>query len=526
MQTLQWIEKRPAQLRWLGFAGFLAAGMLTFFAIGCGSSAAGSGSTTTTTTTTTTTSGPPAPPTVSGTQNVIRGVDVSWMTQLQTLGYSWEDETGVQQNALQILKNHGVTAVRIRTFVNPTITATALNVGDTDQTGSIALAQTASQMGFQVMIDFHYSDTWADPGHQATPAAWANDSYAEMESDLYNYTYNFMTALLAAGVTPAWVQVGNEIDPGMLLPTGSTSNAAQLAGLINQGYQAVKKVSPASKVIIHHSGLSSLSNLEWFYDLLTANGASFDILGFSYYDGPGTLTTSAANLATMAARYNKPVMICEIGDTVTDVMGSEYDLKSALEALAAVPNQAGLGVFYWEPEAPNDATTSSYAMGAVTETTGKLLQFTGVMDQYLFTGGTSGNQVINPRFASGLNGWQYTASASGVVATQAGGNGTELVITSTAAHTANVTQDEVSLPDGNYTLTAWVESSGGQSSATLNVLPVGGTTMSVNLPTASTWTQVQISNVPITEGEATIRLSVNGNAGNWVRIESVSFTAN
>ena len=335
-----------------------------------------------------------------------------------------------------------------------------------------------------------------------------------------------MTALAAAGVTPTWVQVGNEIDEGMMLPIGSTSNWSQLAGLINQGYQAVKAVSPTTKVIIHHSGLSTLSNLEWFYDNLASNGAQYDILGFSYYDGPDTLSAATANLATMAARYNKPVMICEIGHTATDVLGSEYDVRSAMEALAAVPNGNGLGLFYWEPEAPDDSTTSNYTMGAVNESSSGQLQFTGTIDQFLFTGGSSGNQILNPQFSSGLNGWQMTMSAAGVVSTQTGGNGTMMVIGSSAAHTATVTQDAVSLPDGTYTVTAMVESSGGQNSATLSVAPVNGTTQTVNLPTASTWTQVQIANVSVTAGEATLTFNVKGNAGNWVRVESINFAVN
>jgi arabinogalactan endo-1,4-beta-galactosidase len=101
-----------------------------------------------------------------------------------------------------------------------------------------------------------------------------------------------------------------------------------------------------------------------------------------------------------------------------------------------------------------------------------------------------------------------------------------LVIGSSVVHTATVTQDTVSLPNGIYTLTAMVECSGGQTSAKLSVAPVNGTTQTVNLPTASTWTQVQIANVSVTAGEATLTITVNGNAGNWLRVESVSFTAN
>jgi arabinogalactan endo-1,4-beta-galactosidase len=239
------------------------------------------------------------------------------------------------------------------------------------------------------MIDFHYSDTWADPGHQTIPAAWANDSYAQLQTDVYNYTYNFMTALVAAGVTPDYVQVGNEINTGMLWPIGSVGSTTvngndftQVTGLINQGYAAVKAVSPTSQVVIHIAGISNLSDFEWFFDGLTAKGANFDVIGASYYDGPSNITTVAANLNTLAARYSKPVMICEIGYSYSDPSTTYTDIQGAIQAMNAVPSNMGLGVIYWEPEAPDDSATANYTMGAVTEGTGKVLQFTTAINAF------------------------------------------------------------------------------------------------------------------------------------------------
>jgi arabinogalactan endo-1,4-beta-galactosidase len=370
----------------------------------------------------------------------VRGADISWSTQLQTLGYSWEDQNQVSRSALQILKNHGVNLIRIRTFVNPTISPGSLGVGNMNQAGSIALAQAASAMGFQIMIDFHYSDTWADPGHQTIPAAWSSYNYAEMETAVYNYTYNFMKALAAAGVYPQYVQVGNEISNGMLWPIGeATVNPSQLAGLINNGYKAVKAVSSSTKVVIHAANLSNLSDIEWILDLIKSYGGTWDVSGFSYYDGPGTLSTITSNLATLASRYGKPVMICEIGHTESDYMGSADDVKTAIEAVQSVPGSMGLGVIYWEPDAPDDATTSNYSMGAVSEPSSKLLQFTPTIDQFLFTGSASGSDLT------------------------------------------------------------------------------------VNLPVASSWTEVQISNISISEGEAYVGFTVNAKAGNWVNVEKVQF---
>lgn len=327
-------------------------------------------------------SSPPATATVVG-------ADVGWLTQLQSMGYTWTDPTGVSGSALQILKDHGVNTIRIRTFVNPTITSGVLGVGDNDQAGSIALAKQANSMGFKIVIDFHYSDTWADPGHQYTPAAWASDSYAQLQTDVYNYTHGFMTALAAEGIYPQYVQVGNEINSGMLWPVGAVgattvngNNFTQITGLINSGYNAVKAVNSSTQVVIHIAGISNLSDFEWFFDGLAASGANFDVIGASYYDGPGNITTVAVNLQTLAARYNKPVMISEIGYLYSDPTDAYTDVQGAIQAMNAVPNNMGLGVIYWEPEAPDDDATANYTMGAVTKGTGNVLQFTTAINAF------------------------------------------------------------------------------------------------------------------------------------------------
>ena len=451
------------------------------------------------------------------------GVDISWLTQLQTLGYSYVDQAKVQTNALTILKNHGVNAVRIRTFVNPTISSTSLGVGDCDQAGSIALAKTANSMGFKIMIDFHYSDTWADAGTQTTPSAWSSYTYSELKTAVYDYTYSFMAALAADGIYPIWVQVGNEINSGMLWPIGKYTNPSQLAGLINSGYSAVKAVSSSSLVVVHLATLSNLADFEWFFDLIKSYGAEWDVIGASYYDGPSALSTITTNMNTLVSRYSKPIMICEIGHTYSDYMGAAYDVKSAIEAVKAVSNSQGLGVFYWVPEAPDDSTTSSYSLGAVSES-GKVLQFTPAIDQYLFTGTTTGNQIINPSFSSGTNGWQITTNVTGSVYSTSGGTGTMLRFYDTAAYNSTLWQDVTALPSGTYTMTAYVESSGGETSAIMFAYPTGGSETTVAIPTASTWTKITLTGISITEAEAWVGFTVNAKAGEWVNIESVSFT--
>ncbi len=456
-----------------------------------------------------------------------KGADVGWLTQLESLGYSYVDETNTQMSALQILKNHGVNTIRIRTNVNPTITAGVLGIGDDNQAGSIALAKLANSMGFQIMIDFQYSDTWADPGHQTIPAAWSGESYSQLQTTVYSYTYNFMKALAADGIYPQWVQVGNEINSGLLWPVGEYTNFSQLAGLVNEGYWAVKNVSNSTQVVVHLANLSNLSDFEWFFDTLKANGGLYDVIGASYYDGPGTLSTITYNLNTLAARYNKPVMICEIGYAENDWNGANDDVKTALQAVAAVPNGRGLGVIYWEPEAPDNATTDNYGLGAASVVSGETLKFTSAIDQFLFQIGSS-NQVINPDFVYGLNGWQINPVTGGYSSTytQPGGTGKELSFWSKSAYDTTVWQTATGLPNGTYTLNAVIENGGGQTSATMFAYPTNGSETTVNLPVSSGWTTVTISNISVTDGAVYLGFSVNANAGNWTNVESVSLTEN
>lgn len=141
----------------------------------------------------------------------------------------------------------------------------------------------AKNMGMRIMIDFHYSDTWADPGKQTKPAAWANHSFVELQNDVYKHTYDVLTALKSVGVTPEWVQVGNEIPGGMLWPEGSTSNWGQLALLLNKGYEATKAVNKDIKVIVHVDKGNDNARFRWFFDKAKANNVKYDVIGLSYY---------------------------------------------------------------------------------------------------------------------------------------------------------------------------------------------------------------------------------------------------
>lgn len=291
-----------------------------------------------------------------------RGADVSWLTQMEAEGRKFYTPGKVRQEmeCMQLLRDHcGVNSIRLRVWVNP-------KEGWNSIRDVVVKARRAERLGLRTMIDFHFSDTWADPGHQEMPEAWKALSFDDLNKALSNHVIATLTALKEAGVTPEWVQVGNETTPGMMLPAGSVENPDKLTRLFNTGYDAVKTVFPKAKVIIH----LDKGNDPWIYnrmfDLLAANGGKYDMIGMSLYPywsatqgGSGSWQKVAddciANIQRLKQKYNKPVMICEIG--------MPYDQGEACKQLITKMMSAPVeGIFYWEPEAPN-GYNGGYNMG-------------------------------------------------------------------------------------------------------------------------------------------------------------------
>ncbi|HEY5592485.1 MAG TPA: arabinogalactan endo-1,4-beta-galactosidase [Paludibacter sp.] len=284
-----------------------------------------------------------------------KGGDISWLPQMEAGGYKFYNDQGVEEDCFKILKDHGMNTIRLRTWVNPSDDKAS---GHCSKDETVAMAVRAKNQGMRVMIDFHYSDTWADPGKQVKPKAWEGLNFAQLQKALYDYTFDVMTALKTAGVSPEWVQVGNEIPSGMIYPEGSTNNWPQLAQLINKGYDAIKAVSPKSKVILHVDQGNNNARFRWWFDAAKANGAKYDVIGLSYYpywlDGNPDYTLSITdlgnNLKDMASRYGKEVMVVEVGGEDTKVQNT-YDMLIAVQKkVKEVPDNKGLGVIYWEPE--------------------------------------------------------------------------------------------------------------------------------------------------------------------------------
>jgi len=294
-----------------------------------------------------------------------KGADVGWLPQMEATGYKFYDTDGTPKDCLQLLKDRGMNTIRLRVFVNPSNDKAS---GHCSPAETVVMAVRAKKMGMRIMIDFHYSDTWADPGHQAKPAAWANHTFAELQNDVYKHTFDVLTALKSAGVTPEWVQVGNEIPGGMLWPEGKSSNFSQLAQLLNKGYEATKAVNSNIKVIVHVDEGNNNGKFRWFFDNAKANNVKFDVIGLSYYpywiksDYTATILDLENNLKDMVTRYGKEVMVVEVGGDYTLVQNTKDMLTAVIKAVKAVPNNKGLGVIYWEPQ--GEKSWSGYQLNA------------------------------------------------------------------------------------------------------------------------------------------------------------------
>lgn len=294
-----------------------------------------------------------------------KGADVGWLPQMEATGYKFYDVDGSEKDCLQLLKDRGINTIRLRVWVNPSNDKAS---GHCSPAETVVMAVRAQKMGMRIMIDFHYSDTWADPGKQAKPAAWANHSFADLQNDVYKHTFDVLTALKTQGVTPEWVQIGNEIPGGMLWPEGSTSNFSQLAQLLNKGYEATKAVDSTIKVIVHLDEGNNNARFRWFFDNAKTNNVKYDVIGLSYYpfwiksDYTTTIADLENNLKDMVLRYGKEVMVVEVGGDYALVENTKSMLDAVIKAVKSVPNNKGLGVIYWEPQ--GEKSWSGYQLSA------------------------------------------------------------------------------------------------------------------------------------------------------------------
>jgi arabinogalactan endo-1,4-beta-galactosidase len=294
----------------------------------------------------------------------LRGADISSLAKSEDYGgtYMWSD--GWREDAIWILAKSGVDCVRLKVWVDP---ADGYNTKDR----VVAIGKRAKDAGMDLLVDFHYSDTWADPGKQYKPAAWEGLDLAGLEEAVYDHTAEVLGALRDAGASPGHVQVGNEINGGMLWPEGRYDRWPQLARLLTAGAHAVRDTAPGAEVILHLAEGGDNGAFRWFFDNAESHGVPYDAIGASYYPyWHGSLTALQSNLDDMARRYGKPLYVLETaypfgtedkdgeGNLVSEsepvpgypanYQGQSDMLWDIAEVVKAVPNGLGRGVFWWE----------------------------------------------------------------------------------------------------------------------------------------------------------------------------------
>ncbi|HTY12477.1 MAG TPA: glycosyl hydrolase 53 family protein [Bacteroidota bacterium] len=287
------------------------------------------------------------------------GADIGWLSQMEASHVVFKDNAGVQKNCMEVLKEKGINALRFRVWVNPS----PAYCGKEDVA---YMAHRADSMGFKVMLDFHMSDTWADPGHQTKPAAWAHDSVSQLLADIYNHVRDVLDTLKSLGVTPAWVQIGNETNDGMLWPDGQVSKGhiENFAAMIQSGYNAVKSVDSSIQVIVHLANGHDDGSFRQMFDNLKFFGTHWDIIGMSVYPYWANLpwaeddSLALITMNDMIARYSTKVMVVEAGYLYNQAVPANAYL---LDLIAKTKSAGGLGVFYWEPESYN---WQGYQLGA------------------------------------------------------------------------------------------------------------------------------------------------------------------
>lgn len=312
----------------------------------------------------------------------VKGMDLSTLLELERCGAKYYDN-GEERDLLAIMKSYDVDTIRIRLWNDPwSETGESYGAGENDLKTSLEIAKRVTTAGFGVLLNFHYSDFWADPGKQIKPKAWADYGVKELEQAVYDYTLESMRTFLDAGVNITMVQVGNELSNGLLWPEGKVPNYDNIATFVNAGIRAVRKADAAIPVMIHlDNGGNNALYREWF-DNFTKRGEDFEIIGLSYYPfWHGSLQMLNDNMNDIAERYGKDLVIAEVsmGYTMEDYKNYEklsdeerkgyatrpalvekieypmtkqgqYDfMEDFLNRISHIKGGKGKGFFYWEP---------------------------------------------------------------------------------------------------------------------------------------------------------------------------------
>ncbi|MFX3650530.1 MAG: glycosyl hydrolase 53 family protein [Paenibacillus sp.] len=311
-------------------------------------------------------------------EDYVRGVDISTLTAIEDKGGKYVDSNGTERDLLDILKDRGVNYVRLRLWNDPQKSG-----GYNDKEDVIRLAKRVKEKGMKILLDFHYSDEWAHPGQQLRPKAWEGLSFEELKQEVYNYTVEVVGDMKAEGAMPDMVQIGNEINSGLLNGLSSDVNFNENVALLKSGIDAVRAVegevtnnADKVKIMIHLAEGGKADTFDWYFSELQKRELKYDIIGLSYYPfWHGTFADVQKTMNEVSNKFEKDVIIAETsypfsyknGDAHGNIIGSDealhvggadfpatvqgqYDaIAGIMDMIANVPNNHGAGFFYWEP---------------------------------------------------------------------------------------------------------------------------------------------------------------------------------
>ncbi|HCI8580744.1 TPA: arabinogalactan endo-beta-1,4-galactanase [Enterobacter cloacae] len=312
----------------------------------------------------------------------IKGADISTLLEAEQHGAKFYNQNGQQQDAIAILKANGVNYVRLRLWVDPQdASGKTYGGGSNNLENTIALAKRVKAQGLKLLLDFHYSDFWTDPGKQFKPKAWEKMDYPQLKTAIHDYTRDTIARFKQEGVLPDMVQIGNEINGGMLWPEGKSWGQGggefdRLAGLLNAAISGLKENLTGGeqvKIMLHLAEGTKNDTFRWWFDEIAKRGVPFDIIGLSmytYWNGP--ISALKANMDDISRRYNKDVIVVEAayGYTLDNCDNAEnsfqakeekdggypgtvqgqYDyIHDLMQSVIDVPDHRGKGIFYWEP---------------------------------------------------------------------------------------------------------------------------------------------------------------------------------
>jgi len=294
------------------------------------------------------------------TPSFAKGADVSWLSEMEAGGKTFKKKDGTTADCFEVLKDCGVNSIRLRVWVNP-------YKGWSGKEDMVKLAERAAKAGMALMVDFHYSDFFCDPSRQTIPSAWAADAsdVNKMCTHVKEHTTEVLEALKSAGVTPAWIQIGNETRNGFLWPIGQlwgtgAGGSEKFADLYKAGYNAAKAVFPSAMAGPHLNNAYD-DNSWWFRDR-KASGCKFDFIALSHYpqleDKMTPAKYNAAAVSQMKAlhsAFSVPIIISEVGVKISSgssAYGGETTAATILSEFMAEVHKLSFcaGVFYWEPE--------------------------------------------------------------------------------------------------------------------------------------------------------------------------------